>query len=124
MSSLKEHMESSMFCIKQKHHKLLLNHREIICQLIMELHVWFDFFNNKKGPDFDYTGFDCIKHREKRHHREGINEAVKIFTAKFGAKFKKIIEEEAEKHVIDDMGKIYDKDDYQQIGFWKQIRGW
>lgn len=85
---------------------------------------WFDYFINKKNEDFDYTGINCLKHREQRHHHEGINEAVKIYSKKYGDKYKKIIRQEAERHVYDDMGTIYFAQAYRQIGFWKKIRGY
>ena len=97
---------------------------KLLEKMLLELHLWFDEFNLRKGEDYDYTGINCIKHREQRHHVEGISEAVEIFSGKYGKNFKAIIREEAERHVQDDMNHIPFKDDYKRIGFWKQLRGW
>jgi len=47
------------------------------------VHIWLDAYDGKKGRDkdgeYDYTGINCIKHREKRHHNVGIMECEKHF---------------------------------------------
>jgi hypothetical protein len=64
-----------------------------------------------------------MKHREQRHHLEGIWQAVEIFSKEYGQEYREIIIAQAEQHVRDDMGDILFADDYRAIGFWKKIRG-
>lgn len=97
--------------------------KETITRLITELHEWLDEYHNTKTEDYDYTGINVMKHREKRHHLEGIIEAKELFSAKYGEKYAKIIQTEAGRHVSMDMKAIYSASDYRQIGFWKRIRG-
>ena len=121
---VEKHTSKSIEIIKKNHPKEYEDYHDVLENILLELHRWFDDFDSKQGENYDYTGINCIKHREQRHHVEGISEAVAIFSKKYGENFRIIIREEAERHVSDDMNFIYFRDDYKQIGFWKNIRGW
>ncbi|MFC1598828.1 hypothetical protein ACFL2U_02365 [Patescibacteria group bacterium] len=123
MSKLVEHFAKSVDNIKHSDQGFWQQNSEILEQIFFELHVWFDVFDQQKTDDYDYTGINCMKHREQRHHLEGIHQIVKILVAKYGQIFEVIIMQEAENHVLDDMGQIYFASDYKQIGFWKRVRG-
>ena len=123
MSSIPEHVNQSMAHTEKHYGVLFKEKKDLLKELFIELHKWFDHYDGQKGKDYDYLGSNCIKHRERRHHVEGISEAVKIFTKKYGEEFREIIENEAESHVYDDMECIYFASDYRQIGFWKRVRG-
>ena len=115
-----EHFDGSFYRIRLNNPQFLIDHREVICKLLAELHIWFDEFAKTKGEGFDYTGRRKIRHRQERHHWEGILEAIAKFTAKFGEEYRDIIEQEAKQHVIDDMGRILYADDYLEPGFWSK----
>lgn len=74
------------------------------------VHRWLDIYRGKKGFDekgeeYNYNGMLEALHREQRHHKEGIEECVKLF----GEDVRKI----AEQHIKDDFdGKIPNKRDY------------
>ena len=121
---VEKHVDNSVENIRRKHSQEYKIHKDVLEKILFELHTWFDDFDLKKGVDYDYTGVNCIKHREQRHHVEGISEAAEIFSKRYGENFRAIIREEAERHVLDDMGSIYFRDDYKQIGCWKNIRRW
>lgn len=88
-----------------------------------EVHKWLDFFDCKKGRirdrEYDYTGANCIKHRQERHHVEGIRECVEFFISVYGKDVAKEIREAAELHIFQDFSFIPFKSDYKQIGFWR-----
>lgn len=119
MSWIETHIEHSMKNIRERYPEIYEERRKILEELIRELHVWFDYFAGKKEKDYDYTGINFIKHREKRHHIEGIKVAVEIFTRKYGKEFTDIVEEEGRRHVIEDMAYVYSELDY----IWREIRG-
>ncbi|MBP7708231.1 hypothetical protein KA107_00980 [Candidatus Pacearchaeota archaeon] len=85
-------------------------------ELIKEIHSWFDEFYNKKGADYNYTIFR-FKHREQRHHLDGIQECVVTFSRKYGFEYSDLILTEAARHVQDDMGLIPQKEEYCE-DFW------
>lgn len=120
MPKLQEHLENSIYRIRQKHQQFLVANREVICQLLTELHTWFDFFCGKEGYDSAYTLF---YHREKRHHVEGITEAIEFFTPKYGEEFRQIISEEADGHVRDDFGEIPSQAECNRF-YLREKRGW
>lgn len=65
-----------------------------------------------KNPD------EKLKCRERMHHTEGIEAITKELTKAYGEIYKELIKQAATKHVIDDMGGIYKKHDYQNPHFW------
>jgi hypothetical protein len=115
------HVEKSRAFVKAKHPALYAANPATIDNLLKELHLWLDFFHNKKGDGYDYTGFNVIKHREQRHHLEGIEEIASQIAQKYGPEFLQIAREEAERHVIDDMRYVPFRDDYKRMGFWKNM---
>jgi hypothetical protein len=122
MPKFQEHFDGSFYRIKLNSPQFLIEHREVICQLLAELHNWFDEFSGTKGEGYDFTDRRKIRHRAMRHHWEGIWEAVAKFTQKYGPEYHDIIEQEAKQHVKDDMlGKILYADDYLEPGFWSRI---
>jgi len=120
MPKFQEHFDNSFYRIKQKHPQFLIDNREVICKLLTEMHQWFDFYCGKEGYTTVYTLF---YHREKRHHAEGIIEAIAIFTAKYGENFRQIIEEEANGHVKDDFGEIPSQAECDHR-YLREKRGW
>jgi len=117
------HLKISIINIRKSHQELYYREKQIILELIYDLHKWLDFYDNRQGEDkegpYDFTGSRSIRHRAKRHHLEGINEAVNIFSRQHGERFAGIIREEARRHIMDDMGAILCAMDYRAIGFWK-----
>ncbi|MCX6742854.1 MAG: hypothetical protein NT116_01310 [Candidatus Parcubacteria bacterium] len=120
MAKFQEHFDNSFYRIRQKYPQLLIENREVICRLLTELHEWFDFFCGKEGYNTAYTLF---YDREKRHHSEGIFEAIAIFTQKYGEKFCQLIEEEANAHVYDDFGEIPSQAECSRH-YLREKRGW
>ena len=123
MSEFSIHYERSLKNVKNNYPELFNQEKEVIDKLLKDLHEWLDYFYNKKGKDeggaYDFTGEFVIRHRSKRHHVQGINEAIVFFTDRYGKKYLRLIEEEARRHVLDDMGEVLFAEDYQRIGFWK-----
>ena len=120
---LSVHIRNSILRIKEQRPTLYQRREKEINRMIRELHEWFDWFENKKTSEYDYTEINCMKHREKRHHQEGIRQAVNIFSKEYGREFEEIIDEESQAHIFDDFGNIPFISDYQRIGFWKSVRG-
>jgi len=123
-----EHALKSIENLQKTHPEIYEENKETLEKMLFEMHNWLDFFSGKKSEEYDYSGINCIKHREQRHHLEGIQEATKLFTEKYGARFKEIISEEAENHIWEDLGQYLGRipfaSEYKQIGFWKELRGW
>jgi hypothetical protein len=126
MSKFNVHLKNSLMNIRNNYPELYYREKNIIFELIYVLHKWLDFYDTKKGEDedgpYDFTASRCIRHKMKRHHIEGINEAVKIFSQEYGESFVQIIREEAMLHIIEDMGAILCAADYRAIGFWKYYK--
>lgn len=73
---------------------------EILGQPFREVHLWLDEFAK------NYSGTERYKHRKFRHHKEGVEEARKLF-GDLGAKA-------AELHIKSDTdGWIPSKKDYE-----------
>lgn len=111
MASLKEHFLESITYIKKKNTEIYNQDKELVEELICSIHKWLDAFEGKG----EYTGRFCIRHRQERHHIQGIAEAVKIFSEDYGKGFKEIIEHEARRHIYRDMKFIPEKEDYRNI---------
>ena len=120
---IEEHFGNSIKSLMENHSQEYWDNEGTLAELLLELHLWLDEFDLKKGEGYDYTGANCIKHREQRHHIEGISEAVEIFSQHYGNQFKQIIREEAERHIQNDMKQIPFKDDYKRSEFWRSLRG-
>jgi hypothetical protein len=102
--------------------------RKVLGQMMPELHSWFDEFAFKKininGENYDYTQEETkIRHREQRHHEEGVQEITEILTEEYGDKYKSLIEQEAYCHVYADMGRIPKKREYEDEYFWQKWEG-
>lgn len=83
-----------------------------------EVHEWLDFYDSKKGTDekgeYDYTGRNAIKHRERRHHIEGIKQCIEFFGPPAG--------QAAQLHIAQDFyGYIPEKNDYLRNDFWQEM---
>jgi hypothetical protein len=98
-----EHVAKSLHKINSQAPEFLKKHWDVLNPLIWELHYWFDYFYRSPGYE---TFYSLMYHREKRHHWEGIVDAVRIFTEKYGLEFVEIIQQAAEDHVRDDFGEI------------------
>jgi len=117
-----KHIKKSLDRISKVYPLVYNNNKETIDKLLVELHEWFDFFLIPPcSKIFGYAGRNCIKHREQRHHIEGIKVASYVFERKYGKEFREIILEESREHVIDDMGELYSFDDYTPR-FWRGER--
>lgn len=131
MSLAPEHIKKSFDNIKKNHPELYNSRKDVLEKLIPELHRWFDLFSEKPLAElYGYTGFyRVMKHREQRHHWDGIIAATYVFVRKYGEEFRVIIAEESQSHVrddffmLDDFDKIPQMDDYSALGFWKKVRG-
>jgi len=125
---VKEHTLKSMENLQKNYPEIYKENKETLEEIISELHGWLDFFCGKKTEEYDYSGINCMKHREQRHHLEGIQEATRLFSKKYGDKFREIISSESESHIWEDIGKYLGRipfeSEYKQIGFWKELRGW
>ncbi|HDQ22593.1 MAG TPA: hypothetical protein ENN28_01315 [Candidatus Uhrbacteria bacterium] len=115
-----QHAAKSFAKIYEQTPRFFLKDWPVIFKLIWELHCWFDRFANTKGYNTPGT---LWYHREQTHHWEGIDEAVRIFTCKYGLKFMIIIEQEAKQHVLDDFGEIPSKSHVTRY-YLRQKRGW
>src|SRR4030042_6529923 len=102
---IEEHTAKSMGKLQRIYPKVYLRNKKCLEKMIPELHRWMDFFFGKKDEGYNYSGINCMKHWEQRHHLEGIQEATKLFTEKYGDEFREIISGEAESHVWEDVGK-------------------
>ena len=116
----KDHAAKSFNKIQQNAPEFLKENWSVLSPMIWELHYWFDYFFGDKGYETVYTLF---YHREKRHHIEGIAEAIAVFTAKYGEKFHQIIMEESETHVRDDFGEIPSQAECSRH-YLREKRGW
>ena len=107
MSETIVHYQSSLENVKLSYPELYELEKAKVEQLLMELHKWLDWYAGKEGEEngvaYDFTGTSKIRHRAKRHHLEGIIEAVKIFSEIYGGKFTELIRQEITRHVMDDM---------------------
>jgi hypothetical protein len=99
--------------------KFYLENKQIIYGLVVHLHTWFDEFAFKNLSD-NPTEAELLKHREKRHHHEGIEECVELLSSQYGEKFRDVAEQEAIMHVKRDMGYIPDKAKYNGDYFWEK----
>jgi hypothetical protein len=64
-----------------------------------------DEFYGKKGDGYDYSS-QSTRHREQRHHLEGMHLAGDSFARKYGEKFRWLAMIEAQRHIMDDIGRI------------------
>jgi len=123
MGTTLSHYLSSLKEVRKNFPHYFPEEAENVEEMIFQLHIWLDHYSGKRGEDeagpYDFTGHLAIRHRAKRHHFQGINQAANVFSQQFGAKFSGLIRQEAERHIYEDMGRILFKEDYQRIGFWK-----
>jgi len=119
----KDHADKSLQLIAAERPGFYRRHKEVIDELIPDLHAWMDQYFNTRGDGYDYTGIDVMKHWERLHHIQGINMAADHFSEKYGELFRETVVEEARRHVMDDLGHIPVESFYHQIGIWKELRG-
>lgn len=123
MASIERHMEVSLASIKDRHPRLYETDLEKITAIMRELHEWLDEFAGKG----EYTGRYYIRHRQERHHVEGVREITDILKRKHGYKYSDIIFEQAMLHIAIDFEDALEpvgvpcRADYRSIGFWKRI---
>lgn len=104
----KDHSFRSLEFISRNSPDFFLSNHCAIVRLMCGLHSWLDYFAGKDG----YRDYSFMYHKERRHHSEGINEAVRKFSDEFGEDFKDLIREEARRHISDDFcGHIPSKDE-------------
>jgi hypothetical protein len=112
------HLLSSWRRSRRINSDLLNKNKRTFFNLLKEVHLWLDEFASKKGEGFDYSIFP-YDHREARHHSEGIEECVFLFSHKYGQEYTDIIQREASKHVQEDMKYLPQKADYKGKDFWE-----
>ncbi|VVB79533.1 Uncharacterised protein [uncultured archaeon] len=112
------HTLSSWRRLKKLNPEIYETQKETAFRFSKEIHFWFDEFYGKKTNEFDYS-FYPLSHREARHHSEGIEECVFVFTNKYGSEYSEIIQREAAKHIEADMHFIPQKRDYSKKDFWE-----
>jgi|GEM_PF-2115046 len=121
-----DHRSRSWVLLRRKYPKFVRREDpELLSLLIGGIHRWFDFFGEKPWSElYGYVDADCMKHREQRHHIEGISACVHVFTRAYGPQYQKIIRDIAEDHVAADWrGEIPQMGDYT-VWFWKERRGY
>ncbi|MFA5188293.1 MAG: hypothetical protein WC460_02955 [Patescibacteria group bacterium] len=114
------HVFRSLAKIQRNNPQLLINEWAIISPLAWEIHAWFDAFFGL--PPYDGV-YSLYYHREVRHHREGIIEAVKVFSQRFGQRYADLIEEIAKDHVRDDFNEIPSRAECS-LHYLNQKMGW
>lgn len=83
-----------------------------------EIHRWLDAFAKDYSMIFYCQDTTQIDHRKHRHHKEGIEEAVKEFEHKYP---KDIIRKVCEIHIRDDYdGYLPSKKDFEDSEFLKK----
>ncbi len=124
-----QHLRAAFKQLKQAEPRFYYQNLRDIVKIVSEINHWFDDFAGKKGADkqsrvYDYTidptdpNEGSLRHREQRHHYEGLVECCSILSLKYDSKFRDIIKESAKQHIIEDMGYIPDKEEYQERNFW------
>ncbi len=107
------HIISSIKRLGENYPEFYRANSDCINEFIEELHLWFDKFAVAKGDEIQR-----LRHREKRHHKEGIEEISEKLTKKYGKEFKEIVRQEATEHVRADMYFIPKQSDYTDKYFW------
>lgn len=69
-------------------------------------------FVRSEDPD------EMLRHRERMHHAEGIRQITIDLTKRYGEIYQDVIREATTQHVIDDMGRVPGKSDYEDKNFW------
>jgi len=116
--ALKEtHIQNSIR--DQRNNPLYRENSALVIQIISQVHTWMDFYVKQKGDNFDYSD-GSVRHREQRHHAEGIREATEELAKIFGEKYKDLIDAEATSHVLTDMATIPMAADYKAPDFWEK----
>lgn len=120
---IEKHVQHSIKDLRTRRIDFYLKNKKELDRLVLEIHTWMDRFANTRTEDYDYTGVDIMKHRERNHHIQGVNEAIDYFIERYGNRYRMIIFEETRRHVMDDLGEIPDESFYHEIGVWKRLRG-
>ena len=109
-----EHTKRSLKRLRENDKTELYNTvPRLVEQIVSEIHSTLD---SSFIPSDDSD--EMLKHREKLHHREGIEEVTEKLTKKYGEIYRSIILQEATAHVKEDMHSIPKKSDYQYSDFW------
>lgn len=115
-----DHVKKAFENIERKAPQFLINNWVVLYSLFWELHSWMDQFANIAPYDNVYT---LYYHREQRHHWEGIDEAILIFTSRYGIQLMPLIRQELEMHIFDDFGEIPSKSECSRR-YLREKRGW
>ncbi len=85
----------------------------IIEKIVEEVHKSLDqYFIPSDNSD------NILLHREKLHHEEGIKKITRELTQQYGKAYRRVIEQEARQHVLEDMFFIPKRADYKDKTFW------
>jgi hypothetical protein len=84
-------------------------------KVVGHVHRWMDYYYGRAGMiagrKYDYS--DCSQdHRQERHHREGIIDAVEYMSKFYGEEYSALAEKVAIQHLIDDFGRVPDRDEF------------
>ena len=110
-----EHIQDSLGRIRNEDSRFYLENEKTIREMVSCLHEWFDA---KYQGEKETSEIELLKHREERHHSEGIEECVKLLVREYGHWSEKIIRQEAIMHVKCDMGYVPEKNVYAEKNFW------
>lgn len=85
-----------------------------LSQVNENVNRWMDWFFGFKGKlgdkSYDYSDFSQ-DHRRERHHAGGILEAGEFVVKMYGEKYRTLGERVAEQHIVDDFGRVPDREE-------------
>ena len=108
-----EHKSRIINKLKTEMNKFYLAAPRTIECIIDEANDYLD-----SGFVYSDSSDEMLKHREKKHHKQGIAVLVEKLGRKYGAIYSPTIQEIAEQHVKDDMHYIPDEREYSDKYFW------
>jgi len=110
-----DHIQDSLGRIRSENSGFYLENEKMIREMVSSLHEWFDATYQAKEKASE---IELLKHREARHHREGVEECVELLVRQYGHWSEEIVRREAVMHVTRDMGYVPEKDAYMGEHFW------
>ena len=124
MSKTAEHFFRSLERVEKRYPELCRQEMDLVIEILNNIHEWLDDYSGKEGEDeegkYDFINPRFkIRHRARRHHVEGINEIVGHIACLYGDRFARMARQEAEKHVIDDMGELLSIEECHQRLYWR-----
>jgi len=109
-----EHKQRILKTLKEQGNDLYSLAPRIVESIVEEVNRALDAgFEKSEDPD------EMLRHRERMHHLEGIEQVTEELTRNYGEIYKELIRQIATQHVRDDMNQVPRREDYQRPGFWK-----